>query len=156
MAQLKISLVGRCQNSTICSNARVVFGCLSNSSRLVSALHLIGREGGTSFLVQSQRVVKQTQCNPGLFSTKLKITLFTFIIQVYGLHLNNRNDQRNAGNAPQVNAAGQNAVQAQPAGGGAAALGFQPYIRPSMFAVKVIYPLDTGTFLSEDFHLNFE
>ncbi|KAJ7384978.1 E3 ubiquitin-protein ligase march6 [Desmophyllum pertusum] len=34
---------------------------------------------------------------------------------VYGLHLNNRNNLRNADNVPQVNAAGQNAVQAQPA-----------------------------------------
>ena len=67
---------------------------------------------------------------------------------MYGLHLNNRNNQRNANNGPQVNAAGQNAVQAPPAvaghgfgegGGGvaAAALGFQPYIRPHMFAFRV-------------------
>ncbi|CAH3042084.1 unnamed protein product [Pocillopora meandrina] len=62
---------------------------------------------------------------------------------VYGLHLSYRVDQRNAGNGPQVNAAGQNAVQAQPAagnaaGGGGAALGFQPYIRPRMFAFKIL------------------
>lgn len=68
--------------------------------------------------------------------------LINFTLQVYGLHLSYRVDQRNAGNGPQVNAAGQNAVQAQPAagnaaGGGGAALGFQPYIRPRMFAFKV-------------------
>ena len=68
--------------------------------------------------------------------------LMNFTLQVYGLHLSYRVDQRNAGNGPQVNAAGQNAVQAQPAagnaaGGGGAALGFQPYIRPRMFAFKV-------------------
>jgi len=63
---------------------------------------------------------------------------------VYGLHLNNRINQRNANNAQQGDAAGQNAVQAQPAGGnaaageGQAALGFQPYIRPPMFAVKIL------------------
>lgn len=62
---------------------------------------------------------------------------------MYGLHLNNRNNQQNANNAQQVEAADQNAVQAQPAGGnvaapeGGAALGFQPYIRPPMFAFKV-------------------
>lgn len=67
---------------------------------------------------------------------------------MYGLHLNNRNNQRIADNGPQVNAAGQNAVQAPPpvgahgageGGGGAAAavLGFQPYIRPPMFAFRV-------------------
>ena len=66
---------------------------------------------------------------------------------MYGLHLNNRNNQQNVqqnGNhAQQGEAADQNAVQAQPAGGnaaapeGGAALGFQPYIRPPMFAFKV-------------------
>ena len=62
---------------------------------------------------------------------------------MYGLHLNNRNNQQNANNAQQVEAADQNAVQAQPAGGnaaapeGGAALGFQPYIRPPIFAFKV-------------------
>lgn len=62
---------------------------------------------------------------------------------MYGLHLNNRNNQRNAGNVPQVNVAGQNAVQAPPpfgghgAGEGGAALGFQPYIRPPMFVFRV-------------------
>ena len=72
---------------------------------------------------------------------------------MYGLHLNNRNNQQNAHNGPQVNAADQNAVQAPPlavghgageaagagagAGAGAAALGFQPYIRPPMFAFRV-------------------
>ena len=64
---------------------------------------------------------------------------------MYGLHLNNRNNQQNADHAQQGDAAGQNAVQAQPAGGnaaaaageGGAALGFQPYIRPPMFTVKV-------------------
>ena len=71
-----------------------------------------------------------------------------FTLQVYGLHLSYRVDQRNAGNGPQVNAAGQNAVQAQPAagnaaGGGGAALGFQPYIRPRMFAFKVITSLSS-------------
>ena len=73
---------------------------------------------------------------------------------MYGLHLNNRTNQRNQQNVNQQNvnnvqqgdAAGQNAVQAQPAlhgnpaageAGGAATLGFQPYIRPPMFTVKV-------------------
>ena len=62
---------------------------------------------------------------------------------MYGLHLNNRNNQRNAGNVPQVNVAGQNAVQAPPpfgahgAGEAGAALGFQPYIRPPMFVFRV-------------------
>ena len=70
---------------------------------------------------------------------------------MYGLHLNNRTNQRNqqnVNNVQQGDAAGQNAVQAQPAlhgnpaageAGGAATLGFQPYIRPSMFTVKVCY-----------------
>ena len=58
----------------------------------------------------------------------------------YGL--NNRNNQQNANDAPQGDAAaGQNAVQAQPgnaaAGEGGPALGFQPYIRPPVFTVKV-------------------
>jgi len=70
------------------------------------------------------------------------LSIFPFF-QVYGLHLNNRNNQRNAGNVPQVNVAGQNAVQAPPpfgghgAGEGGAALGFQPYIRPPMFVFRV-------------------
>lgn len=58
--------------------------------------------------------------------------------------LNNRNNQQNANNPHQGNAAGNNALQAQPAGGhavagegAAAAIGFQPYIRPPMFAFKV-------------------
>lgn len=70
---------------------------------------------------------------------------------MYGLHLNNRTNQRNqqnVNNVQQGDAAGQNAVQAQPAlhgnpaageAGGAATLGFQPYIRPPMFTVKVYY-----------------
>ena len=62
---------------------------------------------------------------------------------MYGVHLNNRHNQRNAGNVPQVNVAGPNAVQAPPpfgghvAGDGAATLGFQPYIRPPMFVFRV-------------------
>ena len=35
-------------------------------SRLVLVLHMIGLEGGASFLDQSQSAVKQNQCNPGL------------------------------------------------------------------------------------------
>ena len=70
---------------------------------------------------------------------------------MYGLHLNNRTNQRNqqnVNNVQQGDAAVQNAVQAQPAlhgnpaageAGGAATLGFQPYIRPPMFTVKVYY-----------------
>ena len=73
------------------------------------------------------------------------------LLQVY--HYHNRNNQQNA-NRPQhgnAAAAGQNAVQAQPAAGpaaaaaaaaapaadGTAAIGFQPYIRPPMFTFKV-------------------
>ena len=69
---------------------------------------------------------------------------------MYGLHLNNRTNQQNqqnVNNVQQADAAGQNAVQAQPVhgnaaageAGGAATLGFQPYIRPPMFTVKVYY-----------------
>lgn len=69
-------------------------------------------------------------------------------------HYHNRNNQQNA-NRPQhgnaAAAAGQNAVQAQPAAGhaaaaaaaapaadGTAAIGFQPYIRPPMFTFKIL------------------
>ncbi|XP_068697497.1 E3 ubiquitin-protein ligase MARCHF6-like isoform X2 [Montipora foliosa] len=61
---------------------------------------------------------------------------------VYYFH--NRNNQQNRNNPPQGNAAAQNAVQVQPGAGhvpaadGAAAVGFQPYIRPPMFAFKIL------------------
>ena len=38
-------------------------------SRLVLVLLLIGWEGGVKFTDQSESVVKQNQCNPGILST---------------------------------------------------------------------------------------
>ena len=41
---------------------------------LVLALHLIGRESGTSFLVPWRNEVKQNRCNPGfILETHLKL-----------------------------------------------------------------------------------
>ena len=43
-------------------------------SILISVLHVIGWEGGASFLDQSKSVLKQKQCSPVTFDTELKIT----------------------------------------------------------------------------------
>ena len=48
------------------------------NSRLVLVKHLIGWEGGTSFLDQSESEVKQNHCNPRLlwtFETTVQIAL---------------------------------------------------------------------------------
>ena len=43
---------------------------MANQSKAIGfSLHLIGREGGESFLDQSNSTVKQNQFNPGLLST---------------------------------------------------------------------------------------
>ena len=42
-------------------------------------LHLIGWEGGASFLEQSQSEVKQDQWDPGSYETQLKIAVIHLV-----------------------------------------------------------------------------
>ena len=51
-------------------------------SQLVLVLYLIFSDGCTSFLDQSQSVVKQNQCNPGLLSTVDLNLLYYFITAI--------------------------------------------------------------------------